>query len=403
MRRSWLIGLFVFITGCGGGGSGSSTGPQAKWTLLVYMNAANDLYPDSDLNINQMESLPDRSDVNIIVQWKQSKDVFPGSSFDGVRRYKIRHDSDPSKVTSPVLASNLADSAGSALDMGSATTLRDFVDWGKANFPAQRTALIVWNHGNGWNKAPEGALSRGVSYDDQYGSHIDTWQLRQALGSNSLDLVAWDASLMQMAEVAFELRTIARFIVGSEESPPAEGYPYDIVLKPFLSSPDASTPVLARGFVEGMTGYPLYANRKITQSVIDASRLEDVARSLSALGAALSSNRTPMAIVVSRARNNAQSYSPSLGRYYRDLADVCRILEADTATVDAVRMAAANVRIAVANAVVVEGHNSFSPGSHGLAIDFSPGNTFQSYADDYGKLQLAKDTLWDEFLSFAPN
>lgn len=367
------------------------------------MNAANNLFAESSLNINQMEAVAGNPNVRFVVQWKQSKKMFAGSSFDGVRRYLVKADADLNVVHSQIIEKDLVDSNGNALDFGDAATLRDFIDWGLANYPADRVALIVWNHGNGWKRSPHEEQTRGVSYDDEYGTRIDTDQLDDALGPHTFDLVVWDASLMQMTEVAYELRDKAQFVIGSEESPPTEGYPYDRVFKPFRDTPGAPTATLARSFVSETLAFPPYANRRITQSVLDSSKLGDLANAVSDLGAALVSNRAQMANIVPRVRDNAQAYSPTPLRFYRDLNHVCQLLEADPATTSLVRSASSKVRAAIRAALVWEGHNGLSPNSHGIAIDFSPGLTFQSYRPEYLQLKFAKDTAWDEFLATAPD
>jgi len=48
-----------------------------------------------------------------------------------------------------------------------------------------------------------------------------------------VDVYASDACLMQMAEVAYEIRSFAKVIVGSQETEPGTGYPYNILLKNF--------------------------------------------------------------------------------------------------------------------------------------------------------------------------
>ena len=45
---------------------------RTRWTVLVYINAANNLQPDSLLNVAQMASVGSDSNVNIVVQWKQA-------------------------------------------------------------------------------------------------------------------------------------------------------------------------------------------------------------------------------------------------------------------------------------------------------------------------------------------
>ncbi|MCW5941557.1 MAG: hypothetical protein KIS66_04955 [Fimbriimonadaceae bacterium] len=365
---------------------------RTKWTVLVYMNAANDLYSYSPLNFNQIESVAQNAEVRFVVQWKQSTSLFTGSIFNGTRRYLVRPD------TSSGIASQLVQEMGS-VDMGAPGTLRDFVDWGTTNFPADRTALVIWNHGSGWRRsAPEG---RAVSYDDETGHAIQTWDLGEALGAHRFDILAWDASLMQMAEVAYEVKDQARYVVGSEESPPAEGYPYHTIFDKFRDRPDDPTATLCRAFVDGMLGVPAYATRKITQSVVDSTALGGLATAVDLLAAVLIANKDTIGLAVQETRALSQSYSQTAVRYYRDLYDVCLHLESRDVPVT-VKTAAANVRAAIGTTVVFEGHNTNSPRSNGIAIDFSPNDRFSSDATDYRRMRFAADTRWDEWLAVAP-
>ncbi len=374
---------------------------RGKWTVMVFMNAANDLYQYSDLNVNQMELVAQNPDVRFVVQWKQDKRSWPDSSFDGVRRYLVRPDSDPRTLASELLQSDMVDADGHPVDMGNHRTLNEFVAWSKQYFPADRYALVVWNHGNGWLRRPEDDDGRAFSYDDQRGTSIKVWEIDQAFAGHRFDVLAWDASLMQMLEVAYEARSYADYIVGSEESPPGEGYPYDAVFGPFRDRPDSPTRELTKSFVDGMLNDPRYGGRKITQSVIDTSRLEALAQALDGLGLALFANRLNFAPAIAASRQEAQSYSPRPFRTYRDLVDLGDRFVANglpSAVVDATRA----VQTAVRDAIVWEGSNAQSPRSHGVSIDFSDGSSFQDNRLDYLRMKLAQDTSWDEFLSIAP-
>lgn len=374
---------------------------RSKWTVLVYMNAANDLYAASTLNMNQMEKVASNPDVRFVVQWKQSKSAFSGSTFDGTRRYLVKHDT-TSQVNSTLLQDDLRGDSGQALDMGAAKSLKDFVAWGKSNFPSDRTVLVLWNHGNGWRRSPEEEAGRAWSYDDQYGTSIKTWETDDALAGQTFDLVAWDCSLMQMMEVAHEFRGIASYMAGSEESPPADGYPYDAVFAGFASNPDASTAALSKGFVDGMLNHAPYVNRKITQSVLDISKLDALTASLDSFAAAMIAEGAALHDEIQSARGQAQSYSPTALRHYRDIISFCTFLEAQAGTPAAVKTASADVRAKVAAALVWEGHNSFSSGSRGLSIDLSPGSVYSGMASDYQRLSFAQASRWDSFLASSP-
>lgn len=365
---------------------------RTKWTVMVFLNAANDLYRFSTLNVNQMESVAQNPDVRFVLQWKQSTSRYPGSTFDGTRRYLVKPD------TSSTITSQLMQDMG-AVDMGRPETMQAFIRWCKTYFPADRYALVVWNHGNGWRRSAE--LGRAVSYDDETGNAIQIWELQQAMGGELVDIFAWDASLMQMVEVATEVADHAKYVVGSEESPPGEGYPYDRVFSVFRDNPDVATGTLTKAFVDGMLAVPEYASRKITQSVVDTSRLQPLLVALDELAEAMIANREALATQVPLVRGQTQAYSQTFARYFRDIGDLCVNLEGMT-TVPAVQAAAALVRARLGEAILWEGHNAFSPRSNGLSIDFSPASTFESDAANYALMRFAQQTRWDEWLRQAP-
>ena len=385
-------------TGLQGSGVFTVTAPQtttAKWTVMVFMNAANDLYPFSVLNMNQMESVAQNEDVRFVVQWKQSKSIFSGSTFDGTRRYLVKPD------TTDSIASDLLQDLGGEVDMGNPDYLHDFVQWAKTYYPAERYCLVIWNHGNGWRRDVSELPSRAVSYDDETGNAIQIWEMAQALGSNVFDIVAFDASLMQMVEVAVEIKDRAKFVVGSEESPPGEGYPYQLIFDNFRDAPDETTLNLSKAFVDGMLAVPAYASRKITQSVIDTTKLSALETALDGLAGQLIANVGTIGTQVQNIRTAAQSYSPTSFRVFRDIDHLCQLIASNIA-ITAVQNAANAVRTALADAVVWEGHNSNSSGSNGLSIDFSSGDQFQFSAEDYALMRFANGTQWNEWLAVAP-
>ncbi len=388
------------LSGCGGGGAPNGDGggplpslpaPHARWTILIFMNAANDLQNYGLNDINELESIAQGSNVRFVVQWKQAPGVGGSTpSFVGTRRYYITSDQ-----TSRI-ESQLWEDLGTSVDMGAPETLLDFVEWGKEQFPADRYGLIIWNHGSGWHP------SRAVSFDDETRNAIQTHELRGALGANRFDFIAFDASLMQMMEVAYELRNHCDYVVGSEESPPGDGYPYHLAFMPFLQTPNASTQTLAGSFVDAMTSHPPYSSRKITQSVVRTDKLESLASALDQLALALIAQRDTIAPSFSAAiRNQTQSYSLSSSRHYYDIEDLALKLIANYP--GNISTQANLVRNALREAVVKEGHNELSPGSHGLSIDLSPGTLFPVtiLGPRYRLLQFSW-THWDEWLDIAP-
>src|SRR4029453_4378749 len=111
-----------------------------------------------------------------------------------------------------------------AVNMGDARTLVDFVTWGREEYPAKRTMLVIWNHGQGWRAPAEDGIvpaepvvphgghryvsNRGGTGDKLYNRPIQD-ALATLLGSTPLGVVAFDACLMAMVETAYAFRPIA--------------------------------------------------------------------------------------------------------------------------------------------------------------------------------------------------
>jgi hypothetical protein len=369
----------------------SSSQVEAKWTILVYLNAANDLSPYSTLNVQQMQSVATNSNVNIVLQWKEATSVSPSLTFNGTRRCLVLHN-----------ATEVIQDLGTGVDMGSASTLANFISWAETYYPAERYALVVWDHGNGWERSALAGKTRAISYDEETGNAIEVWQLPTALAGAHFEMVAWDACLMQMMEIAYEIRSYTTFMVGSEEDQPADGYPYDKIFGQFESTPDADSSTLAKAFVTGMLNDSSYSSYKITQSVIQTSALDAVATAANSLAEALIANQSSLSAVIPEVRSATQAYDADEGYYYEDLYGLAANMN-QMISITGIQTAAQSVESAVSAAVVWEGHNALSPGSHGLAIDFTPGATAgTSMLSDYSQMSFGQDTQWLNWLDICP-
>jgi hypothetical protein len=367
---------------------------RSKWTVLVFLSSANNLYPFALPNINQMERVAN-DDVRFVIQWKQTQTRYPRSSFDGTRRYLVKHE------TTDKLGSELIENLGGGIDMGRPETLHDFIDWAKAHYPADRYALIVWSHGNGWMRDTRVVQTRATSYDDEFSSAIKVWELPTALQGHRFDILSFDACLMQMLEVASEVKPYADYIAASAENTPAPGYPYDRVFQPFADNPDAPTRTLAQAFVTGHIGNPSYKNQYVTQSVLDMSRVGALESAVDGLGAALLANRAALTTAIPAIRAGAPKYGDrNDGRYYYDLADIALRLKASPDVPETVKSAAQAVLDAHSEVVVYSDASALDAFSRGLSIDFSASTNAKLM--NYANLNLAKTTRWDDWLLVAP-
>lgn len=369
---------------------------RARWTFMVFLNAANDLQPFGPLNVNQMEKVGSTAEVNMVVQWKQAICAGCGNpDWVGTRRYFITKDSDPSEVRS-----QLVEEMGPSVDMGDWRELRNFILWTQQRYPADHYAVVIWNHGAGWrptkgSKERRPSFPRSVSIDDSTNNEIQIWELTQALDvTPRMDMVIFDASLMQMTEVAYEIRSMAQVMVGSEESPPGEGYVYDSFLRDLTGNPNMTAAQFGTQIaIRTLQDYGVSSN--ITQSVVDLSKMQNVADRLHAFAISLMAHRADNAAAMRAARNNAQHYA-----YFenKDLWDYADLIKSGTSSND-LKTAADNIKAAVEAAVIAERHGNLSARSHGLAI-YVPAPS--AYHTSYGNLALARVTDWDAWLQNQP-
>ncbi len=437
IAASVLLLPLLFLAGCGSGGGGSDTPPggtgalieqpgwsvrsqtralpQKKWTFLVYMNAANDLERFGSLNMNQMEQIGSSSDVNIVLQYKRMN--FPDSSLDDTsngdwtdtRRYYVTRDGDTSRTSSPLI------SQSNAIDMGKAQTLQEFVRWGVEAFPAEKYCLVIWNHGAGWRSRAKDVspITRGVSYDDATGSHIDTIQLPAAVNiGRKWDIISFDSSLMQMVEVAYEIRDQADYIVGSEESPPGTGYRYERLLGNLTANP-GQQPRSFASFIAQDTLAAYGASSNITHSALDASQVGSLAPALNQLGAALTAAQGTWGTQIATARRASESYDYSQNKDLTDFLDqMAPVGGAPTVNNGGVLNAIQGVRNALAATIITNANGTQHPRSRGLAIYIpSPAQYVtverqqveEGFGQPYSALSFSQAApAWRNFLQTGP-
>jgi hypothetical protein len=346
--------------------------------------------------VNQMEKIGSTSNVNMVVQWKQANgvDITP-PEWVGTRRYYITKDSNTSAVNS-----QLVQDMGQNIDMGDWRELRNFVAWSQQRYPADHYALVIWNHGAGWRPTKAAGSNRirqfprSVSIDDSTNNEIQIWQLPQALDvTPKLDMVIFDASLMQMTEVAYEMRNSAQYVVGSEESPPGEGYVYDTFLDDLVANPNMSAVEFGNLIVNTTLDNPYQSNQ--TQSNIDLSKMQGVADALDAFAASLQIHKSDSSTAIINARQQAQSYAYPDNK---DLWDYAERIKNGTSATD-LKNAATNLQSALSAARLSERHGSGNADSHGLAI-YVPSPL--SYLQSYANLALARNTAWDTWVQSQP-
>jgi hypothetical protein len=371
------------------------TETDANWTFMVYLDGDNNLEAAAIIDMNEMESVGSTSNVNIVVQF----DRIPGEDssngdWTGTRRYYVTQDSDPNKITS-TLVSDLGE-----VNMADPDVLSGFTEWAITNYPAENYALILWNHGSGW-KRPDDAHDpiRCIIYDDtSNGDDLSMQELKGALGDietatgETIDLLGFDACLMQMVEVAYQVADYSDVMVGSEESEPGDGWPYHTILANLVYDPTISATDLGSDIVLDYISFYGTTGGE-TQSASDQAKLSGLITAIDCFAEALNGCLPSDYDEILYARTQSESY---ISADYIDLYDFADEVFSSVSN-STVQAAAADVVNNVSNTIIEEAHGNLHPDSHGFTIYFPV--TLAGYGSAYENIDFAADTGWDEFLN----
>ncbi len=396
--------------------------PKAKWTWLIYMAGDNDLEGAGRADLAELKRVGSTPQVNVIVQFD--------TRANSTTRYRVEKG----------VARRLYATAGK--NMGDGRVLTEFMDWGLEHFPAKHVLLDVWNHGGGWEDLPPDfdydamaraarpirtarlnrarrslfrstiarvqkldVEKRAIAIDCGSHDYLDNQELRTAVekglpDGRKVDVLGLDACLMNMLEIGYEMKDVARFMVGSEETEPEAGWPYAAILGPLSKNADMPPRDLARLIVQEYGKYFTRAGGPATQSALDLGKIGPVARAVDKLADALLANLDSVAGTVLLARQRALSFEDS--PEYVDLGDFCAELAKRAQGCKPVVAAAERVLAAVAldpqRGFVVENATVSvrMARARGVSI-YLPGGS-QRYAPEYDKLRFSKGGKWDNFL-----
>jgi len=270
--------LMVFVTNFG------KTYP-ATWTVMVYMDGDNSLDYCAWDDLSEMESIGSSNEVNIVTQ----VDLY--NSCSSTYRYFVTGAEQgsiyplyPNDIVQTLPEQNMADPA----------VLNNFISWGINNYPADHYILILWDHGGGWRE--ESIFMKGIIVDDTSNDFLTMAELVQGLENieKPLDIIGFDACLMQMIEVYYEIGSSITTIsppgygIGSEESEWGDGWPYDLILADLISNPSMSESTLCETIVANYISYcgsvgtlsALYFSPEITQSNEALNTIDSFANAL---------------------------------------------------------------------------------------------------------------------------
>ncbi|MBI1852752.1 MAG: hypothetical protein HYR85_20620 [Planctomycetes bacterium] len=400
---------------------------KSKWTFMVYMAGNNSLSGAASADLSELRKVGSTPDVNVLAFIKQSGGT-------GARHIKVQKGGHNETIAS------LGDA-----DSGSPQTVVDFVRWAVETAPADRYALVLWNHGGGWEPDDMDAIythvkratgvdhrelnhrstqhlarsffsttvlevlsrpnagERQICNDDGTGHSLDTLELGNVMKAaakeigHDIDVLGMDACLMSGLEVAYQVRNEVRVIVGSEELEPGAGWPYDQLLAKLAAEPTMSATDLGELAVDRyVSSYKNHTSEwPVTQSALVTKEMKAFTTAIDALERAIRPQLKAGWPEVFRAQARSVRFEADLV----DLRTFCLAIGQSNLDSKA-KEAARDVLNAIepGGFMLAEAHlGKTVEGCGGISIYLPPPTS--GISRYYKDLSFAKTHRWDEFLS----
>jgi len=260
-------------------------GYASEWVVMLY--ADGDTGPDDAIqdavieNLDEVMSVSLPNNVKVIVQvditetWTHIGGDWQPADNSNARRYRL--------ISGEAA---LLDNTLGEVNMGDPNTLSSFVTWAIQAYPSNRYALVLMDHGMGWWGVCEDASAN----DDR----LDMHDLGTAFDSIStstgktIDLVGFDACLMQYIGVAYELMYHADVMVASESrgycnpDEDDEGmWPYDSIMAELAANPLMDAEALGSIIVQEYGEFyetVTWDDPECSDTTISAIRMSEVGR-----------------------------------------------------------------------------------------------------------------------------
>jgi hypothetical protein len=377
-----LVIISAFPTTLPIGNAESDEDSLPEWGFYVYMAGDNTLYEEVTDDLNEMKMVGSNNNLEIVAL----TDQLLGN--DSHAYHVIKHGVEEKPL------SEINATWENEIDMGDGETLKDFMVWAATEYPAQRKILVIWDHGSGWKKVAE----------DQ-GSHLTVPEIRKSIedyreitGDPPLTMIGFDACLMGMFEIAYELKDQAEMIHGSEAYEPLEGWTYNHLLYKLNQQTTNSELAhhIVNDYIESYRNGSVYTSYSVTAAVVDTSKLEGVWDKLEDFSGQINSVLPVYRDQVSYSRDQTQRYDQNPD--YRDLYDLTINVENRIPVSDTIK-SSKELQDAINDAVIAEDHWQ-KPGklpverAHGLTIYFPTDGAETGYDD-----LLITDSKWFEFIN----
>lgn len=272
----------------------------ARRTVLVYMAAENNLtrFATEDLEEMKTGSLKLAEDQNLVIYVDKAGSL--------TTPYIVRAKNGELVDTIFMKEALSADP----------TTLQDVIQYTREHFPAKSYALLLWGHASGWLVSTKDSISRtrgssilepkaygGATGNNSSSSSGNYWMnivpmakaIQNGMGSDHLSFIFGDCCSFGCLEVAYELRNVTDYVIGSPAEVPDMGAPFDLIVPDmFIETDNFYAKIIDHYFdyyLDIFKNNPQYYNKKVGDlagysvplAVVKTSGLDNLAYATSTL------------------------------------------------------------------------------------------------------------------------
>jgi hypothetical protein len=354
------------------------TDTPRTWTVLFYDDA--DFENAFDPFHNFVRDAHSNVNVNVVIL--RDRNDGPASVYHVDERHRVRVLEQWGEVS-----------------MARYTTLKRFIKYGKANYPADRYFLAMYDHGGGW---------RGACEDLTSGGFLSMRSIAQGIGeAGGVDILAFTAPcLMGAMESVYEVRDCVDVYIGSED---LSGYVFWLgimgnICDVLNDSETLSNEDIGKQIIEIVENNPAWSENPewswTTMSAMTTSGVALAARQLDVIAEYMSVHAALLLdnLEASRAKTWLLGSGADYNTKSVDLYDfTVRLSErvSDPFLLQSLQ----DLRVLLDDAVIAECHRETSTTRfpHGLSLYFP--SSIAGYAVGYSRvLDLTRDTAWNDFL-----
>lgn len=253
-------------------------GAADEWTVLIYMcgstletESANKYVQGmpysrcglATCDIREIIDVPNKpDDVNIVIEtggaqtWTTNANGKYSNGYDISNKYIQRHHVENGKIVLDEGQDKITNEY-----MGKQSVLQSFLEYGFNNYPADKTALILWNHGGGMQGACFNDDASGYCVSDgllgkEVVSAVSNAMSKCGISGQKLEFIGYDACMMQIQDLAEQYSPYFKYMLGSQELESGTGWDYDTWLDDLYAGKDTETVLKAAvdGFIKDNGG-----------------------------------------------------------------------------------------------------------------------------------------------------